>query len=73
MGKNHTLKGLEQPPKSYRETEKSRGFPGTFSYFFYSSIADGMKLIGRPNVLDWRGDLMFGGLTDFQCVGEIEE
>jgi hypothetical protein len=30
-----------------------------------SSIAVGMELVGQANVLDWRGDLRFGGLTVF--------
>src|ERR1700733_1250169 len=66
MGKFVFLKGLGLPPKSSRETEKSRvGSPGLSLTSSISSIADGMKLIGQANVLDWRGYLMFRGVTDF--------
>jgi hypothetical protein len=32
---------------------------------YISIIAGGVELIGHAKVLDWRGDLRFGGLTGF--------
>jgi hypothetical protein len=48
---------------------KNRGdVMGLFGFFWKCSIsiiAGGVELIGHAKVLDWRGDLRFGGLTGF--------